>query len=408
MAVSDKDEIAIEKFLGLRNTVRSEAFDLGDLEAAVNVNIDDALKPSRRKGFSSAIFAGAYYSLFSFGEVMLAGLGTVLKRLFPDTPTSTTLRSGLTGGRLSYAALGARIYYSDGTHTGCVDGGVARTWGLESPGSQPVATASGGSLPAGTYQFALTYVRSDGQESGTGVAGRIELAATGGIQFSAVPVSGDTDVVSKRLYISPRNGDMLYHVQTLAAAATTASYYVEIPGQKPLQTQLLQPPIAGSIMFAYHGRVYVVRGPRLHFTEGYAPELMDLRRGFTMPGHIVAAFPVDDGVWVWTAKEGVFLTGNDPTKFEYRPRITYGAIGGTVAYCNGEDIDPAIDGVAALLSTKQGVVACLNGGTMRNLTKDRYAFPVTEQGAGVVRSHGGMNQYLLVLEGSTTAGSTAF
>lgn len=411
MAVSDKDTATIEKFLGLRNNVRSEAFDLGDLEAAPNIDLDDAGKPRRRKGYGTAVFAGAYHSLFANGEVMVACTGTTLRRLMPDdvpNPTNTVLRSGLTGGRITYASMGTRIYYTDATYTGCVDGGVARSWGLDPPSAQPVATAVGGSLPAGAYDYAITYARADGQESGTGIAGRIVLAATGGIQFSAVPVSADPDVTTKNLYISPVNGDKLYRVQVLPAAATTASYFVEVTGRKALETQMLQPPIAGQITFAYHGRVYVARGRRLHVTEVYAPELMDLRRGFTMPGHIVAAFPVDDGLWVWTAAEGVFLPGDDPAKFEYKPKVKYGAIEGTVAYGNAEDVDPALSGVVAIVATKQGTVACLNGGTMRNLTKDRFAYPVTDQGAGAVRDYGGMAQYLLVLEGNTTAGNTAF
>jgi hypothetical protein len=411
MAVSDKDVVAIDKFLGLRNNVRSEAFDLGDLEAAPNMDLDDAGKLRRRKGYSAAIFAGSYHSLFASAEVMVACTGTTLRRLMPDNvpnPSSAALRTGLTGGRIAYASLGARIYYSDGTYTGCVDGGAARSWGLDPPSAQPVATVSGGSLPAGAYQYAVTYARSDGQESGTGVAGRVQLTAVGGIQFSAVPVSSDPDVVTKNLYISPVNGDKMYRVQVLPAAATTASYYVEVMGRKPLETQFLQPPPAGQIIFEYHGRIYVVRGRRIHHTEVYAPELLDMRRGFTMPGSIVAAFAVSDGVWVWTGTEGVFLPGDDPTKFEYKPKVKYGAISGTVAYGNAENIDNAMEGVAALVATSQGVVACLNGGTMKNLTKDRFAYPVTQQGAGVVRDYGGMNQYLLVLEGSTTAGNTAF
>ena len=51
-------------------------------------------------------------------------------------------------------------------------------WGTDLPILQPTAASVGaGQLPAGTYQFALTFVRDDGSESGTRRAGVV--TATG-------------------------------------------------------------------------------------------------------------------------------------------------------------------------------------------------------------------------------------
>lgn len=407
MAVDD-DIVRIDKFYGLRNNVRPEAFALGDLEAATNFNIDDELRLQSRKGFGAPIFAGSYHSLFANAGVMVAVVGGALQRLLPAGGAPIALRSGLTGPRLSYAPVGARIYYTDGVSTGCVDAGAHRSWGIEPPSAQPVATAVGGNLRAGTYQYAVTYLRADGQPSGTGVAGSITLTAAGGITFSAIPVSWDPTVTQKKLYISPVNGDKLYRQMVLPAAAVTATYDNEVAGTEPLETQFLQPPIAGQIIAAGPGRVYVARGRKLYCTEAYKPELMDLRRGFTMPSHITLVAPVDDGLWLGTADEIIFLAGGDPSKFEYRPRVTYGAIAGALAYGNAEDIDPTLGGLAAIVGTRQGICACLNGGIIKNLTKDRFSYPTTERGAGVVRNHGGMTQYLMVLEGTESAANVAF
>lgn len=403
----DDDVVRIADFKGLRNTVGPESFEDGDLALAQNVDVTDAGRVRRRKGYAAALFAGAYDSLYAAGDVMVARAGTNLQRLLLDG-TQATLRAGLTGPRLSYDNMGQRIYYSDGLVTGCIDGGVPRTWGLDSPSSQPVATLIGGDLTVGRYEYAVTYMRQDGQESGTGVSGVLELTDRGGISFAAIPVSADPTVTAKRLYVSPANGDKMYHVMTLAAAAGTATYQHNVTGGAPLTTQFLQPPIAGQIVLVHHGRAFVARGKRAHYTDPYKPELMDIRKTVQMASYVTLMGEVDDGVYIGTADEVVFLGGDTPEKWEYEPKLLYGAILGAVAPCNAEDIDPSLDGIALLVSTTQGVCACLNGGKIINLTKSRFQYPATQAGAAIARSHGGMSQYLMVLEGSESAANTAF
>ena len=46
-------------------------------------------------------------------------------------------------------------------------------------------------------------------------------------------------------------------------------------------------------------------------------------------------------------------------------------------------------------------------GKFQNLTQARYAYPMQERGAGVVRRHRGMIQYLSTLRGAETAGNVA-
>lgn len=407
MPIKDEDVLSIEQFAGLRNTVRPEHFAPGDLEVAENADINDALKLSRRKGTSTLVFAGDYHSLFADGDVMLGVVGGTLRRLFADG-TTAVLRSGLTNARVSYAPMASRIYYTNGVVNGCIDAGAARTWGIDPPPYQPVAAAIGGGIPAGVYQYAVTYVRSDGQESGTGASGQITLAAAGGIQFSAIPVPSDPAITQKRLYLSPVNGDSLHRIQTLDASTTSATYSFELAGGAPLTTQFKQPPIVGHITVPFNGRILIARGRRLYCTDAYAPELLDLRRNFVMSGHITLVAPVEDGVYLGTEDEVIFLAGDDPSKWTYKRLLAYGAIGGTVAYGDAEDVIPDAAGPVAIFGTEQGIVAGFNGGATKNLTKDRFQYPVTERGAGIVRAHGGMIQYLMVLEGTATAGNTAF
>ena len=414
--IEDKDVASFSQFKGLRNTVGPESFELGDLEEALNVDVTDEGRIRRRKGYATFL-AGAYHSLFASGTVMLVVSGTSLLRVTPEAAT-TTLRTGLTSGaRLSYGALADRIYYSNGTETGCVQAGVHRSWGLEPPAAQPIAAETGGSMRPGVYQYALTYGRSDGQESGTGVAGQVTIgtratattpARLAGILFTDIPVSSDPTVTHKYLYLSPPDGDATYLAMGLAAGDTSASIYTERTGTAPLTTQFLSPAPAGSCIAHFNGHALVAKGARLYPSEPYAPELFDLRRGYRFSSPVTLVAPVDDGVYLGTESEVIFLAGNEVTELVYRPILDYGAIHGTLAYGQADDVTKGTQGRVAIFMTTQGICAGYNGGKLENLTQERFSYPVTKRGAGVVRNYGGSVQYLAVLEGTTTAGNTAF
>jgi hypothetical protein len=405
--LEDKDVATFTQFKGLRNTVGPESFDVGDLSVAKNVDLTDELRVQRRRGYT-LFSAGSYHSLFAAGAVMLAVIGSSLVRVFP-AGAAQTLRTGLTSGlRMAYAAVGNRIYYSNGIETGCVDGGVDRTWGLVPPGTQPAASEIGGLLEPGTYSYAITYVRSDGQESGTGAAGEIAISA-GGIQFTDIPVSADPGVTAKYLYVSPPDGEMLFRVMNLAADAATAVYAVPFDEGMPLATQFKRNPLAGSCVAYFAGHTLVAVGSRLYVSETYAPELFDLQRGYRFSSPITLVAPVDDGVYLGTEAEIVFLAGKDVATLEYQPRTNYGAILGTAAPALAGDFEPGADGPAVVFASAQGICSGTNGGRIKNLTEERFSYPVTKRGAGVVRNHGGTVQYLVVLEGTeTAAGNTAF
>lgn len=404
--IEDDDVATFSQFRGLRNTVGPESFEVGDLEAALNVDITDELRIRRRRGYT-AFVSGAHHSLFANGEVMLAVSGTSLVRITPEA-VSSTLRTGLTSGaRLAYSALGNRIYYSNAIQTGCVQAGVHRTWGLEIPTSQPTASEVGGSMRPGTYQYALTYVRDDGQESGTGLAGSIAITS-GGIRFDAIPVSADPTVTAKRLYLSPPDGDAMYFALGLHASDTSATIYSPTTGTMMLSTQFKGPPPAGTCLAHYNGHALVASGSRLYFSEPYAPELFDLRRGYRFSSPVTLVAPVEDGIYLGTETEVIFLEGRDVTELAYRSRCDYGAIFGTLAYSPADDISPKAQGKAAIFATAQGICAGFDGGQIMNLTQERFNYPVTRRGAAVVRNYGGSVQYLVVLEGTSTAGNTAF
>lgn len=400
----EREDLTIKEFHGLRNNVKPADFEPGDLVSAQNVDIDAAKRMRRRKGYATSIVGTPSHSVFSSGGVNLAGQGASLVS-WTLAGATATLRTGLTGGRLSYVALGGRIYYSDGTNNGCVEGGASRTWGIVPPVGQPALAAVGGNLPAGDYQTACTFLRADGQESGTSVAALVSLPAGGGIAFSSIPVSSDPGVTLVAIYAGYVDGGSaeLRRIAIVPNGTTAATYDNRIAGGATLTTQHLEQPVAGQFVAYGHGRMLVARGPKLYYSTPFMPEHMDRRRAVPFPGYITFVGPVKGGVWVGTQDEIVFLEGTNPAEWVYAQKEDSGAIIGAWATVNAEDVEKSLDGMGYLVGTTRGIVLCLNDGTMSNLTKDRFRYPTADRGAAVVRAHGGMDQYLMVLEGTEIA-----
>lgn len=396
-------------FRGLRNNVGADAFAPSDLSVALNVDIDDALGVRRRKGFSSPAAAAVDRGLWADGSVCLGVGGDALKLVHPDY-TTKTLRTGLAADRaLSYTAVADRVFWANGVETGVVQDGTNRSWGLTVPGI-PIASPASGSLTPGTYQYAVTYLRQDGQESGAPRAGVIDLVATGGIALSNISVSDDPTVVYKAVYLSATNGETLFAVGMIENAATTFLIDEQRRQSSPLMTQFLSPPPAGDFIAEFRGHLLVAVGDRLYPSEPYAPELFDLRKGigFGEAITLVAPMPDGSGVYIGTLSKVTWVQGASPSEWVYRTVSRYGAVPGTLSYGDGDLLgDGQSTGEIAFFATTRGLCAGRTGGALLNLTEARFAYPIQPRGAGVVRRHRGMAQYLCTMQGPETAGNVA-
>ena len=399
--------VEFRDFKGLRNTVDERNFDNGDLSVALNCDIDDGLNITRRKGFSTVVVAGVDRALFAAGSTCLGVGSNALKQILPNYGT-TTLRSGLTALRdLSYAAVADRVYYTNGIENGVVENGASRTWGLTVPGL-PTASATGGSLRAGRYQFVVTYLREDGQESGASRAGVFELTSTGGVALSAIPVSTDPTVTHKAVYATAVDGGGFYRAGIITNAETVFSILELRTDAAPLETQFLAPPPAGDFIGYWGGIMLVAQGSRLYPSEPYAPELFDLRKAVPFTDRVVMVAPAKDGVWLGTDSEIIWLAGDSPEKWTYTQRADYGVIPGTFAYAPGEHLgDGSGTGDEMVyFASKRGHCVGHANGTLVNLTESRFAYPAQEKGAGIVRRHRGTIQFLTTLQGSETAANS--
>jgi hypothetical protein len=391
----DQDVITYESFTGLRNDVTPERFTAADLAVANNIDIDKSGRIARRSGYTS-VLAGAMHSLWAddLGQTCLFAQGSQLMQLAKNYTTRQIATLKGVGVPVSYAKVSERVYYMNGVDAGILENGVTRSWGLAVP-PLPAPALATGNMPAGAYQFAMTYVRSDGQESGAPLAGTIDVPAGGALNF-ALPVPTDPGVTLKILYLSTPNSDILY-VAAVVSANVLATYYGDDTSEfsTPLNQQFFGPPPLGQLIAYYRGHLFVAVGDTLYYSEGFGYELFDLRKYLSLDGRITLLAPLTDremydngknsGLFIGTDSSCGSLIGGSPEDFQYVPKVNYGAVEGSLAYVDGSLIGDGKQGARLFpyWLTSQGICCGMAELSIQNLTRTKYSFPVNGRGAAL-------------------------
>lgn len=388
------------------------------MQAATDVDTDGTGKLLTRKGKTAAT-ATAAHSIYANHMIALVNEGPVMK-VRESNGTWSPLKTLQSSAHVSHETVLDTVYFSNGTDKGRIVNRTAREWGITPPVSQPVAVEGIGFLPAGRYMYALTFVRSDGHESGTGIAGEIEL--TGGssaIVFSGIEVSTNPEISGKIVYISSTNGEILYRAISLPNNQTTASYARDgLDLAVPLITQFAGPPPTGHIVRVYNGVMYVAVGNVLYHSEPYAMELFKLDTSYMQfPGKITMFEAVDGGVFVATddvvaedqeTPAGTwFLNGVGPGKFALNKLFDYGAFENSAVLTDAAYFESQFQaeargsqaGPAVVWACRHGICLGRSGGAVQNLTEAVYSFPGAVRAAGMVRQHRGYVNYVVTLQG---------
>jgi len=282
------------------------------------------------------------------------------------------------------------VYFSNGTDTGIVEGGAARSWGLPVPPT-PGVSVTVGNMGAGAYQFTMTYSRADGQESGAALAGRADVVDGSGLNF-ALPVSSDPSVVLKTLYISPPNSEVMYWALSAPNGQLTAQYANNaLELNLPLLTQFLGPAPAGQLVGYYRGCMFVASGNVLYPSEPFAYELFDLRKNIQLDGRITMFAAMEDkdgsssGLFLGTDKSHGILFGDSPEDFRYVPKADYGVVEGAMTYVDGALYGDNSAGVRPLpvWLTTQGICVGMPDMQIKNLTRTKFGFTAAGTGAAL-------------------------
>jgi len=408
--------VEIKQFRGLRNVSSEERFRTGDLLTARDVDLDNTGKILSRRGYAQ-VNATALHSLYSNHAVALAVAGQNLKRVEADSSLTQLADLG-SSNPVSYETVLNTVYYSNGVVSGKVEGSAHAQWGVTPPVGQPAAeTLVVGSLRAGTYQYAMTFLRADGHESGTGVAGQVTLTAESGIRFTDMEVSTNPLIRDKILYLSGADGEVLFKVASVPNGQVSLDVSVN-RGTTPLTTQFAGPPPAGAIVRYFNGNMFVVAGDTAYPSDPYNLELFRPEGNYLrFPGEVSLFECVDDGLYVATVdgtgddSESLgatwYLQGTSAMAMKSTRVFDHGAVPGTSVRTDAGFLESPVEGEiegmqarpAVLWISRFGVCAGFNGGGVRNYTEAKYSFPVAQRGAGMVRQERGYTQYVVSLQG---------
>ncbi len=120
------ESIIVGQFAGIKNTVSRERLQMGELEAAVNVDIDNSGQVRRRRGYDRKD-ASSWHSAQTIAGRAFAVKDGQLGELRADYSHSALASVG--SDPLSYTAVGDTVYFSSRSASGKIVDGAVQPWG---------------------------------------------------------------------------------------------------------------------------------------------------------------------------------------------------------------------------------------------------------------------------------------
>lgn len=397
---------------GVNNVYREDTVPPTQLRSAVNVDLLPGGKVRRRKGYTRRVaFADARSGHHFLGFAYLAD-GAELKRVDLIDFSEETLAPIPPHAHLSYAEVNEFLYVASGEASQAYrvsPQGAVQFWSVEQPAGQPTLSAVGlGSLPAGRYQVAITYLRGR-EESGTGLAAEVTLAQEGGIQLSAIPAPERGDTTGMRVYLTNPNGTVLYAYSDFPPAPGATLFLTRLADGKQLETQFLEPLPVGHIVRTYRGRMYSAVGRFLYYSQALRYGLCNPAQDFVeFPGRISMVRPVENGIYVSAGKRTVFLSGANPAEFQQTIVHHAGAVEGTdtevpAGMFSFENLSTGM--VAVWWATSGVMLIGFPNGQVQPIREGELSLPEFARGATMLREEDGVQQLLSVLQQPRTPAS---
>ena len=392
--------LTFKSFTGINNTVPSQRLihdnetKTAELASAVNVDIGLTGEVRRRAGYSE-LLATCHKNLHQADGFILATVdGGDLISMDSAGASRVTLYPSLGVSRVWYCNLpDGRTTFSNGLICGITDGATVTTWGVPRPAGIGAVTDVAGDLFAGEYRYGLTHVRlADGLEGAPVYSAPFQLA-DGGIVLTGLP---ELDGHKLNAYLIGQNSDHAY----LAGSTTNAAFSFTGKNETltvPCRTDNLDVAPAGTVAAFSGGRVLVASGSTMFASRPHMVESFDYLRDFkqfTSP--ITLIQPVDDGIYVGTETELVFMAGVEFDKMTYRQVLAGPVVLGSGVQAPGDLIRGGQPGTAMLCIADGVICAGFNGGAVARLTEGRYQTSVTEVAATFRLLPGRIPQYLAI------------
>ena len=379
-------------FTGINNVLPQHRLSGADLLVARDVDIGLTGEISRRGGYAE-VSDQCHKNLWQADGFMLATCGAVLTAIHPSGARHA-IHPALGHDRVWYCNLpDGRTTYTNGLIHGVTDGLTNQERSITPPESLGAPGMAFGQLDNGQYRYHLTFRRADGVES-SAVSSEPITVNQGGLRLDGLPVRAGH---SLQVYLSGKDGEGAY----LAGETATGSF--EWGGKNsnlvlPCRTLGAMPFPVGTITAFWRGRVLVAQDDVLWASRPMAPHLADWRDFKPMGAKITAVVPVDDGIYVGTAADLVYLGGSTWDQLTFNATQRGPVVLGSGVPAPGEDLKLG-DGTGsrnAMVCIAGGeIVAGFNGGQTTDLTGDRYKTTATEVCA-TFREVDGIPQYLAV------------
>jgi hypothetical protein len=385
--------LTYEGFTGINNVLPEHRMGSGDLLRAQDVDIGLTGEITRRGGLI-LLSEQCHKNLHPAHGFMLATCGSALTAIHPDGARHV-IHPALGSDRVWYCDLpDGRTTYSNGLIHGVADGrsGVERS--VAAPESLGLPDQCFGALHPGQYRYCLSLVRLADRLEGPAISSEPLLLEQGGLRLDGLP---ELEGHAVNVYLSDKDGEGAY----LAGTALGPSF--EFTGDNtalvlPCRTLGAQPFPVGTITAFWRGRVLVAQGNVLWASRPMVPHLADWRDFKPLAAPITAIQPVDDGVYVGTEQDLVFLAGTEWGQLAYVPTKRGPVVLGSGVQVPGHRIklgDGTGEGQAMLCIAGGEVVAGFGGGQTASLTANRYRTTVKEVCA-TFREVNGIPQYLAV------------
>lgn len=229
-----------------------------------------------------------------------------------------------------------------------------------------------------------------------------------------------TEVNEEVYFSSDSMSGVVSQAGTVASwGATDGQGFWDSPVYSPTDTlgevggTLLGDPPKATQIEAYKGRIYLAVGKDLWATELYRYHFVDRTRGFIQFEHdITLVMGMDDGLYVGTTGGLYFLQGTFES-FKLSQVATAAVLPGSgvtvpanlvLPQARNQDVPT---GVAVMMMTSDGIMACFDGGQTYNLTQGRVEFPEGISAAGLYRQDLGANHFVATLDSRGTPSANA-
>lgn len=386
--------LTFAEFMGINNVQPEHRLTGKDLIAAENVDIGLTGEITRCNGFTLADEA-CHKNLHQAQGFMLATCGSVLTAIWPDGARHV-IHPALGADRVWYCDLpDGRTTYTNGLIHGVTDGRTGVERSVPVPDSLGVPDAAFGKLHPGNYRYHLTHVRLSDRLEGPAITSEPVAVEQGGLHLIGLPAR---DGYAINVYLSGKDGEGAY----LAGSTTASSFAYEGDNASlvlPCRTVGTEPFPVGTITAFWRGRVLVAKGNVLWAGRPSVTHLSDWRDFKQLAGKITAIQPVDDGVYVGTDQDLIFLSGTTWDQLAHQPTKRGPVVPGSGVTVRGDRLkfgDGAGTGMGMVCIAGGEIVAGFNGGQTSSLTAGRYRTTVQEVSATWREIDGGIPQYVAV------------